>query len=80
MQAVLARRAPAGARPEEELVYAVRQIILRGVALQEVVDIFSVAGLKRFDILILSDALLTEVCGLPRCNLAVELLQKRPKG
>ncbi|MFN3392076.1 MAG: type I restriction endonuclease subunit R [Meiothermus ruber] len=80
VQAVLAKRAPGQARPEEELEQAVRRIIARAVAPEGVVDIFAAAGLKRPDISILSDEFLSEVRGMPQKNLAVELLQKLLKG
>ncbi|MCG3201554.1 MAG: hypothetical protein NFCOHLIN_01424 [Gammaproteobacteria bacterium] len=80
VQAVLAKRAPADARPEEELDHAVRQIISRAVAPEGVVDIFAAAGLEKPDISILSDEFLAEVRGMPQRNLAVELLQKLLKG
>jgi len=80
VQAVLAKRAPGEARPEEELDHAVRQIISRAVAPEGVVDIFAAAGLKRPDISILSDEFLAEVRGMPQRNLAVELLRKLLKG
>ncbi len=80
VQAVLAKRAPGDARPEEELDQAVRQIISRAVAPDGVVDIFSAAGLEKPDISILSDEFLAEVRGMPHRNLAVELLQKLLKG
>jgi len=80
VQAVLAKRAPADARPEEELDHAVRQIISRAVAPEGVVDIFAAAGLPKPDISVLSDEFLAEVRNLPQRNLAVELLQKLLKG
>jgi len=55
---------------------AIRQIISRAVASDEVVDIFAAAGLKKPDISILSDDFLAEVRGMPQKNLAVELLRK----
>lgn len=78
--AVLAKRSPGDARPEEDLDQAVRQIISRAVAPEGVVDIFAAAGLAKPDISILSDDFLAEVRGLPQRNLAVELLQKLLKG
>jgi type I restriction enzyme R subunit len=80
VQAVLAKRAPGDARPEEELDHAVRQIISRAVAPEGVIDIFAAAGLAKPDISILSDEFLAEVRGMPQKNLAVELLQKLLKG
>jgi type I restriction enzyme R subunit len=80
VQAVLTKRAPGEARPEEELDHAVRQIISRAVAPEGVVDIFAAAGLQKPDISILSDEFLAEVRDMPQRNLAVELLQKLLKG
>jgi len=80
VQAVLAKRAPGDARPEEELDHAVRQIISRAVAPEGVVDIYAAAGLAKPDISVLSDEFLAEVRGMPQRNLAVELLQKLLKG
>jgi type I restriction enzyme R subunit len=80
VQAVLAKRAPADARTEEELDHAVRQILSRAVAPEGVLDIFAAAGLEKPDLSILSDEFLAEVRGMPQRNLAVELLQKLLKG
>ena len=80
VQAALVKRAQGESRSDEELDNAVRQIISRAVASEEVVDIFAAAGLKRPDISILSDEFLTEVRDMPHRNLAVELLQKLIRG
>jgi len=80
VQAVLAKRAPGDARPEEDIEHAVRQIISRAVAPEGVIDIFAAAGLAKPDISILSEEFLAEVRGMPRRNLAVELLEKLLKG
>ena len=80
VRSVLAKRAPADARPEEELDHAVRQIISRAVASEGVIDIFAAAGLEKPDLSILSEEFLAEVRGMPQRNLAVELLQKLLKG
>jgi len=80
IQAVLAKRAPGDARPEEELEHAVRQIVSRAITPEGVVDIFAAAGLQKPDISILSDDFLAEVRGMPQRNLAVELLDKLLKG
>jgi type I restriction enzyme R subunit len=60
----------------EEMDHAIRQIISRAIASDQVVDIFAAAGLKKPDISILSDEFLAEVKGMPKRNLAVELLRK----
>jgi len=80
IQAVLAKRAPGDARPQEDLDHAVRQIVSRAVAPDGVIDIFEAAGLPKPDISILSDEFLAEVRGMPQRNLAVELLEKLLKG
>ena len=59
----------------EELDHAIRQIISRSVASDEVIDIFAAAGLKKPDISILSDEFLMEVRDMPLKNVAVELLR-----
>jgi type I restriction enzyme R subunit len=63
-------------RNPEILDSAVRQIVSRAVASDEVIDIFSAAGLGRPDISILSDEFLEEVRRLPQKNLAIEALRK----
>jgi len=80
VQAVLAKRAPGDARPEEGLNHAVRQIISRAVAPEGVVDIFAAAGIEKSDISILSEEFLAEVRGMPQKNLAVELSRKLLQG
>ena len=80
VQAVLAKRAPGDARPEEELDHAVRQIISRAVAPRASSTSSRRPGSQKPDISILSDEFLAEVRGMPQRNLAVELLQKLLKG
>jgi len=76
VRAVLAKGTPGDRRTDEELDHAIRQIVARAVASDEVVDIFAAAGLRRPDISILSDEFPAEVRGMPQRNLAVELLRK----
>jgi len=80
VRASLAKRAPGEAKTEEDLDFAVRQIVSRAVASEGVVDIFAAAGLAKPDISILSEEFLAEVKGLPQRNLAVELLRKLLSG
>jgi type I restriction enzyme R subunit len=76
VRAVLAKKVSDAAKTEEELNFAVRQIVSRAVISDGVVDIFKAAGLARPDISILSDQFLAEVRDMPQKNLAVELLRK----
>ncbi len=76
VRAVLAKPAPGEDRDAEDLDQAIRQIVSKAIASDEIIDIFAAAGLKKPDISILSDEFLAEVRGLPQKNLAVELLRK----
>ena len=80
VRAALSKQAATAARPQEELDFAVRQIISRAVVSEGVLDIFAAAGLDKPDISVLSDDFLAEVRDMPHRNLAVELLQKLLKG
>ncbi len=80
VRAVLAKGGPGERKSDEELDHAIRQIISKAIASEEVIDIFAAAGLKKPDLSILSDEFLAEVRGMPQRNLAVELLQKLLKG
>lgn len=72
----LAKKSPAAAKPEEELDQAVKQIVSKAIASEGVIDLFTVAGLKKPDISILSEEFLAEVKNMPYRNLAVEVLYK----
>ena len=63
-------------KTEDELDSAIRQIISKAIATEQVIDTFSAAGLKKPDISILSDEFLEEVRRMPYKNLALELLKK----
>jgi type I restriction enzyme R subunit len=80
VRAVLAKNAPGERKSDEDLDHAIRQIVSQAIVSDEVVDIFSAAGLRKPDISILSDEFLAEVRDMPQRNLAVELLQKLLKG
>ncbi|MCI0627791.1 MAG: type I restriction endonuclease subunit R, partial [Acidobacteria bacterium] len=76
VRAGLAKTTTTGVRSEGELDTAVRQIVSRAVASDQVIDLFSAVGLKKPDISILSDEFLAEVKDLPHKNLAFEVLKK----
>ena len=60
----------------EDLDHAIRQIISRAVASDQVIDIFAAAGMQQPNIAVLSDEFLAEVRGMPQRNLALEMLKK----
>jgi type I restriction enzyme, R subunit len=77
LRAQFAKLGSGGGGPtQEDLDAAVRQIISRSVASDEVIDIFAAAGMERPDISILSDEFLAEVRDMPQRNLALEVLRK----
>ena len=76
VRAVLSKGEGERRRSADEMDQAIRQIISRAVASDEVVDIFAAAGLKKPDISVLSDEFLADVRDLPHKNLAVETLRK----
>ena len=76
VKSVLTKSAGAGRRSPEEIEHAIRQIVSKAIASEEIIDIFAAAGLKKPDISILSDEFLAEVRGMPQRNLAVEMLRK----
>ena len=69
---------PSGERKtQEDLDHAIRQLVSKAVTAEdEIIDVFTAAGLKRPDISILSDKFLAEVRGLKHKNVAAELLAK----
>jgi type I restriction enzyme R subunit len=74
--AAIAKRRTTDGKSDEDLDHAIRQIVSKALATDQVIDIFQAAGLQRPNISILSDEFLAEVRGLPHKNLAVELLRK----
>lgn len=65
-----------GRRSREDVEAAIRQIVSRSIVSDEVVDVFSAAGIEKPEISILSDRFLEDVRNLPQRNLAVELLER----
>ena len=59
-----------------KLEHAVRQIVNNAVVTEEIIDVFSAAGIAKPDISILSDEFLEDVKNLQHKNLAFELLIK----
>ena len=80
VRAVLSKGVPGERKTDEDLDFAIRQIVSKAIASDEVVDLFAAAGLKKPDISILSDEFLAEVRGMPQRNLAVEMLQRLLNG
>jgi type I restriction enzyme R subunit len=61
---------------EEDYDYAIKQIVSGAVSSDEVIDVFTAAGLDKPNVSILSDEFLEEVRGLDHQNLALEALKK----
>lgn len=69
-------RIEGGGRTNEEVEFAIKQIVSEAIVSDKVVDIFDAAGIKKPDISILDDKFLMDVQGMEQKNLAVELLKK----
>ncbi len=80
VKAVLTKGAGGSGRSPDEIEHAIRQLVSRAVASEDVLDIFAAAGLKKPDLSILSDEFLAEMRGMPHRNLAVEMLRKLLEG
>ncbi len=76
VRSALTKAEPGEGFGRDDIDLAIRQIISRAIASEEVIDIFAAAGLKKPEIGILSEEFLAEVRGMPQRNLAVELLRK----
>ncbi|MBU4262885.1 MAG: DUF3387 domain-containing protein [Proteobacteria bacterium] len=64
------------ARTDEEIETAIRQIVNDAIISRDVIDVFDAAGIRKPDISILSDEFLSEIQGMERKNLALELLKR----
>lgn len=63
-------------KTNEDVDYAVRQIVAGAVTPEGVIDVFRVAGLDKPDLSILSEEFLQGIKNMPQKNLAVEVLRK----
>ena len=63
-------------REEQDIEFAVGQLVSRSVIADGVVDLYGAAGLQRPELSILSDEFLAEMRDLPQKNLALETLRK----
>lgn len=76
VRASLAKNTITEGKSPDILDSAVKQIVSKAIASDEVIDIFTSAGLKKPDISILSDEFLEEIQHMPQRNLALEVLKK----
>lgn len=76
IRSALAKNTTNGPKSPDMLDSAIKQIVSKAIASDEVIDIFASAGLKKPDISILSDEFLEEVRRMPQRNLALETLKK----
>ncbi|CAD6492735.1 MAG: hypothetical protein CHKLHMKO_00341 [Candidatus Argoarchaeum ethanivorans] len=76
VKASLAKTTITRGKSEEQLDSAIKQIVSKAIATEEVVDIFKAAGLKNPEVSILSDTFLADIKGMEHKNLALETLKK----
>ena len=76
VRSAFAKTSVSEARASGDIDHAIRQIVSRAIAFEQVIDVFAAAGLKNPNLAILSDQFLADVRDLKHRNLAVELLRK----
>ncbi len=76
IKAAMVKYTTGDGKSSEDIDAAVRQIVSKAIASEQVIDIFASVGLNKPNIAILSDEFLEEVRGLPYRNVALETLQK----
>ena len=76
VKASLAKTTITTGKTEEQLDSAIKQIVSKAIATDNVVDIFKAAGLKNPEVSILSDTFLADIKGMEHKNLALETLKK----
>ena len=63
-------------KTDEEIETAIRQVIDKALVSDQVIDVFSAAGIKKPDISVLSEEFLLEVKDMEHKNIAMEVLKK----
>ena len=77
VQSAFRKATPTDDRPMiEDIEPAIKQLVSKAVASDNVIDIFKAAGIASPNIAVLSDDFLNEVAHLPQKNLALEMLRK----
>lgn len=76
VKASLAKTTITTGKSEEQLDSAIKQIVSKAIATDDVVDLFKAAGLKNPEVSILSDTFLADIKGMEHKNLALETLKK----
>jgi type I restriction enzyme R subunit len=76
VRAVLVKNTVSERRASGQMDHAIRQLVSKAVASDEVIDLFAKEGIRPQDISILSDQFLAELREMPQKNLAAEMLRK----
>ncbi|WP_048163148.1 type I restriction endonuclease subunit R [Methanosarcina sp. 1.H.A.2.2] len=76
VRAILVKVDRKPAKSKYEMNSAIKELVSKSIANEEIIDVFDAVGIKRPDISILSEDFLTEVRDLPQKNLAYEVLKK----
>jgi type I restriction enzyme R subunit len=76
VRAQIIKASPPSLRADEDLNTAIKQLVDEAVQPDEVIDIFSEAGIGKPDISILSDDFLEDLKGMDHKNLALETLKR----
>ncbi len=76
VRAILVKIERKPAKSKYEMNSAIKELVSKSIATEEIIDVFDIVGIKKPDISILSEEFLTEVRDLPQKNLAYEVLKK----
>ncbi|WP_205793690.1 type I restriction endonuclease subunit R [Methanosarcina sp. MSH10X1] len=76
VRAILVKLERRHAKSKYEMNSAIKELVSKSIATEEIIDIFDVVGVKKPEISILSEEFLAEVRDLPQKNLAYEVLKK----
>jgi type I restriction enzyme R subunit len=76
VRAILVKVDRKPAKSKYEMNSAIKELVSKSIANEEIIDVFDAVGIKKPDISILSEDFLAEVRDLPQKNLAYEVLKK----
>lgn len=76
VRAILVKLERRPAKSKYEMNSAIKKLVSKSIATEEIIDVFDMVGIKKPDISILSEDFLAEVRDLPQKNLAYEVLKK----
>lgn len=75
VKAILVKLERRPAKSKYEMNSAIKELVSKSIATEEIIDVFDAVGINKPEISILSEEFLAEVRDLPQKNLAYEVLK-----